>query len=148
MAVSSSARQHRAFQGSEPNGVNSGGTIAAAADGSRFVWAPGDTGQPVVHSVGYGTSWTPSTGVPANATVAADRVNPTKFYAYAGGTFHVSTNGGASFTPTAATGLPTTNWNVTVKATPGRDGDIWVAGRSTLDTRVKVAPESVECHRP
>jgi hypothetical protein len=58
------------------------------------------------NSVGYGTSWTASNGVPANAIVAADRVNPMTFYAYSNGTFHVSTNGGASFTATAAAGLP------------------------------------------
>ncbi|MEU4407540.1 hypothetical protein AB0F88_23705 [Streptosporangium sp. NPDC023963] len=90
------------FQGVEPSGVNSGGSIAAAADGSRFVWAPGDSGQQVVHSVGYGTSWTPSTGVPANAIIASDRVDPMKFYAFSNGTFHVSADGGASFTATAA----------------------------------------------
>ncbi|TDB86305.1 xyloglucanase, partial [Micromonospora fluostatini] len=69
------------FQGSEPSGINSGGTVAAAADGSRFVWAPGDAGQRVVHSVGFGNSWTASTGVPANATIESDRVNPNTFYA-------------------------------------------------------------------
>ncbi|MEU8372156.1 xyloglucanase [Micromonospora sp. NPDC048894] len=116
------------FQGTEPNGVNSGGSIAASADGSRFVWAPGDSGQPVVHSVGFGTSWTPSVGVPANAMVIADRVNPLKFYAYSNGTVHVSTDGGASFTASAATGLPTTNWGVRLKAVPGHEGEIWVAG--------------------
>jgi hypothetical protein len=50
------------FQGQEPGGVNSGGTIAAAADGSRFVWAPGDPGIQVVYSVGFGTSWSTATG--------------------------------------------------------------------------------------
>ncbi len=86
------------FQGSEPGGVNSGGTVAAAADGSRFVWAPGDAGIQVVYSVGFGNSWSTSTGVPANAVIESDRVNPQKFYAFANGTFYVSTNGGASFT--------------------------------------------------
>lgn len=116
------------LQGTEPSGVNSGGSIAAAADGSRFVWAPGDSGQPVVYSAGFGTSWTPSAGVPANATIASDRVNPMKFYAYSNGTFCVSTDGGATFTASAATGLPATNWGVHVKAVPGYEGDIWVAG--------------------
>lgn len=116
------------FQGSEPGGVNSGGNIAAAADGSRFVWAPGDSGQQVVHSTGYGTTWAPSAGVPANAIVSSDRVNPMKFYALSNGTFYVSTDGGANFTATA-TGLPVTEWGPRgVKAVPGREGDLWVAG--------------------
>ncbi len=52
------------FQGTEPGGVNNGGTVAAAADGSRFVWAPGDSGQQVVYSVGFGNSWSQSSGCP------------------------------------------------------------------------------------
>ena len=48
------------FQGQEPGGVNNGGTIAAASDGSRFVWAPGDAGVQVVYSVGFGNTWSTS----------------------------------------------------------------------------------------
>ncbi|KAB2349538.1 cellulose binding domain-containing protein [Actinomadura rudentiformis] len=117
------------FQGTEPSGVNQGGTVAAAADGSRFVWAPGDSGQQVVHSTGFGTTWSPSSGVPANAIIESDRVNASKFYAFSNGRFYVSTNGGQSFTP-AATGLPTTG--VHFKALPGKEGDIWLAGETGL----------------
>jgi xyloglucan-specific exo-beta-1,4-glucanase len=112
------------FQGTEPGGINSGGTIAAAADGSRFVWAPGDSGIQVVYSVGFGSSWAQSTGVPANAVVESDRVNPQKFYAFSNGTFYVSTNGGQSFTA-GATGLPT---SAKYHAVAGIEGDIWLAG--------------------
>jgi hypothetical protein len=118
------------FQGQEPGGVNNGGTVAAAADGSRFVWAPGDSGLQVVYSVGFGGSWSQSSGVPANARIESDRVNPQKFYAYSGGRFYVSTNGGQSFTATAATGLPTEN--VKFKAVAGIEGDIWLAGNTGL----------------
>ncbi|GAA4097405.1 xyloglucanase [Actinomadura miaoliensis] len=117
------------WQASEPGGINNGGTVAAAADGSRFVWAPGDSGQPVVYSVGFGNSWSQSSGVPANATVESDRVNPRKFYAFSGGRFYVSTNGGQSFTATAASGLPS---SAKFKAVPGREGDIWLAGDGGL----------------
>ncbi|SDZ40061.1 Cellulose binding domain-containing protein [Micromonospora pattaloongensis] len=116
------------FQGTEPPGVNEGGTIAAAADGSRFVWAPRNVG--VHYSIGYGNSWSASTGLPPNAVVESDRVNPAKFYGFSGGTFYVSANGGASFTATAATGLPT--GDVAVKAVAGREGDIWLAGETGL----------------
>ncbi|GIG90298.1 cellulose-binding domain-containing protein [Plantactinospora endophytica] len=114
------------FQGQEPGGINSGGTVAAAANGSRFVWAPGDSGQQVVYSVGYGNSWSQSSGIPANATVEADRVNPNTFYGYSAGRFYLSTNGGQSFTATAATGLPSTG--AKFKALAGAEGDIWLAG--------------------
>ncbi|MFC6086011.1 WD40/YVTN/BNR-like repeat-containing protein [Sphaerisporangium aureirubrum] len=116
------------FQGVEPSGVNAGGSIAAASDGGRFVWAPGDSGRQVVYSVGFGTSWSTSTGVPANAIVASDRVNPMKFYAFSNGTFYVSTDGGASFAASTAGGLPASNWNLRFKAVPGHEGDIWLAG--------------------
>jgi hypothetical protein len=115
------------FQGTEPGGVNNGGTVAAAADGSRFVWAPGDAGIQVVFSVGFGNSWTASTGVPANSIVESDRVNANKFYAFSAGKFYVSTNGGAAFSQTAATGLPTSG-TVHFKALSSVEGDIWLAG--------------------
>ncbi len=117
------------FQGGEPGGVNNGGTVAAAADGSRFVWAPGDSGIQVVYSVGYGNSWSQSSGIPANAVVESDRVNPQKFYGFSNGRFYLSTNGGQSFTATAATGLPDA---AKFKAVPGREGDIWLAGETGL----------------
>ncbi|MFG2002832.1 xyloglucanase [Spirillospora sp. NPDC048911] len=117
------------FQGGEPGGVNQGGTVAASADGSRFVWAPGDSGQQVVHATGFGTTWTASSGVPANAIIESDRVNPSKFYAFSNGRFYVSTNGGQSFTATA-TNLPATG--VHFKAVPGKEGDIWLAGETGL----------------
>jgi hypothetical protein len=116
------------FQGTEPGGINSGGTVAAAANGSRFVWAPGDPGIQVQFSVGFGNSWQQSSGVPANARIESDRVNPMKFYAHSNGTFYVSTNGGQSFTATA-TGLPAT---AKFKAVAGREGDIWLAGTGGL----------------
>ncbi|MFJ5833769.1 cellulose binding domain-containing protein [Streptomyces sp. NPDC093089] len=114
--------------GQEPPGVTGGGTVAASADGTRFVWSPDGTG---VHT-GTGGTWTASTGIPAGATVESDRVDPRTFYGFAAGTFYVSTDGGASFTA-EATGLPVTG-PVRFKAVPGRKGDIWLAGGSTGST--------------
>jgi len=111
------------WQGQEPPGVTGGGTVAAGADASRFVWSPAGTG--VYYSVGYGNSWTASTGIPAGAVVEADRVNPKKFYGFAGGKFYVSVDGGATFTASAASGLPTSGHFKTVA---GHDGDVWLAG--------------------
>lgn len=71
------------FQGSEPAGVTGGGTVAAAADASGFVWSPEGVG--VQHTTGYGSSWSASTGIPAGATVESDRKNPKKFYGYKAG---------------------------------------------------------------
>ncbi|MBA9001613.1 cellulose binding domain-containing protein [Thermomonospora cellulosilytica] len=116
------------FQGTEPSGINEGGTVAASADGSRFVWAPRNVAP--VYSVGYGNSWTQVSGLPQNAVVESDRVNPSKFYAFSGGRFYVSTNGGQSFTATSASGLPTSG--VKFKAVAGHEGDIWLAGDTGL----------------
>jgi len=115
------------FQGTEPGGINEGGTVAAAADGSRFVWAP--KGQPVFFSVGFGNSWTQVPSLQTESVVEADRVNANKFYGFNGGRFYVSTNGGATFTQTVATGLPST---AKFKTMPGREGDIWLAGDTGL----------------
>jgi hypothetical protein len=118
------------FQGSEPGGVNSGGTVAAAANGSRFVWSPGDAGTTgrllgrLRQLVDAGFRRT------GEQHHRVDRVNSMKFYAFNAGRFYVSTNGGAAFTQTAATGLPTTS--VHFKARPGAEGDIWLAGDTGL----------------
>ena len=130
------------FQGnSEPTGVTAGGMIAAAADGSAVVWSP--TGAPVCYSKDNGNTWITSTGIPAKASVVSDRVNPKKFYGFSAGKFYISTDGGASFTQTAATGLPVNVAAVVhssaeqaicyFKAMPGREGDIWFAGGSAAE---------------
>jgi photosystem II stability/assembly factor-like uncharacterized protein len=118
-----------------PAGVTGPGpqdqAVAIAADGSRVVWAP--AGGPVVWSADGGQTWQPAKGLAAGTPVRADRVNPLRFYAFAAGTFFVSTDGATTFTATGATGLPAEG-NVRFKAVPGREGDIWLAGGSTGGT--------------
>ncbi|MFE9022511.1 cellulose binding domain-containing protein [Streptomyces sp. NPDC007808] len=113
------------FAGTDPAGVSEGGTVAAAADGSRFVWSPGGTG--VRYTQGFGTSWQTSSGIPAGAVVESDRVDPKVFYGFKSGKFYVSTDGGATFTASSATGLPSGD-SVRFKALPGAEGDVWLAG--------------------
>ncbi|MFI1847193.1 xyloglucanase [Streptomyces sp. NPDC020480] len=120
------------WQGSEPSGVTGGGTVAAAADGSGFVWSPDGTSA-VYYTAGFGNSWTASSGIPAGAVVESDRKNPKKYYGFKSGTFYVSTDGGATFTAKAATGLPA-DGPVRFKALPGTEGDIWLAGGSASGT--------------
>jgi hypothetical protein len=57
-------------------------------------------------------------------------VNPKKFYVFAGGKFYVSTDAGATFTASTATGLPASGDPVRFKAVPGIEGDVWLAGGS------------------
>jgi xyloglucan-specific exo-beta-1,4-glucanase len=111
----------------QPAGITGGGVVAVAATGGgRIVWSPQGAG--VYYTNSGGKSWTASTGIPAGARVASDRVNASKFYGFANGTFYLSTNGGASFTATPAVGLPT---SARFKAVFGREGDIWLAGGTT-----------------
>ncbi|TQL19022.1 cellulose binding domain-containing protein [Streptomyces sp. SLBN-134] len=116
------------FAGTDPSGVSGGGTVAAAADGSRFVWSPQGAG--VHHATGFGTSWSASAGIPSGAVVESDRVDPKTFYGFKSGKFYVSTDGGATFTASPATGLPSGD-SVRFKALPGARGDVWLAGGSS-----------------
>ncbi|MEV0096081.1 cellulose binding domain-containing protein [Streptomyces sp. NPDC050738] len=113
---------------SEPSGVTGGGTVAVAADGSAVVWSP--QGAAVQRTTTNGSSWSAGSGIPQGALVRADRVNPKKFYGCSGGRFYASTDGGATFTATAATGLPATD--AAFKPVPGREGEIWLTGTGGL----------------
>ncbi|MFC9679132.1 cellulose binding domain-containing protein [Streptomyces sp. NPDC056948] len=113
------------FAGTDPSGVSGGGTIAAAADGSRFVWSPQGAG--VHYATGFGTSWQASGGIPSGAVVESDRVDPKTFYGFKSGKFYVSTDGGATFKESPAGGLPSGD-SVRFKALPGGKGDVWLAG--------------------
>ncbi|MFF8532809.1 cellulose binding domain-containing protein [Streptomyces sp. NPDC015532] len=113
------------FAGSDPSGVTGGGTVAAASDGSRFVWSPAGTG--VQYTTGFGTSWSASSGIPAGAVVESDRADPKTFYGFKSGTFYVSSDGGATFTASSAAHLPGGD-SVRFKALPGTKGDVWLAG--------------------
>nr|WP_246096321.1 cellulose binding domain-containing protein [Paenibacillus sinopodophylli] len=109
----------------EPSATKGGGQIAVAADNTSLVWSTSDVG--VYYSKTSGNSWTKSTGIPANAEVASDRVNKNKIYGVSAGIFYLSTDGGATFAQTTATGLPEEG-ALNFKALPGVEGDIWLAG--------------------
>jgi len=95
------------------------GTIAASADGSAFVWAPGDIG--VQH--GNHGIWAPSAGIPAQAQIASDRVAGSVFYGFSAGTLFLSIDGGQSFSA-IQTGLPN-DGRLFVR--PGIQADLWLA---------------------
>ena len=69
--------------------------------------------------------------------IAADRVNPNKFYAYLtlDGDIFASTDGGAHFTrsPAGATTLPEYGLSpASIRATPGIEGDVWITADKAL----------------
>jgi len=111
--------------------ATTGGTIAIAADASRIVWTPPGVG--TFYSLDHGASWQRSAGIIAGLKVIADRVNPTRFYAYDApkGRFFVSTNGATSFTISDAI-LPVIEpilvYPGAIKAAPGHEADLWLTG--------------------
>jgi len=107
------------------------GTIAVGADGEFMVWAPDPAGTPVFTSQYSPHTWNPSQGIPSQAQVRSDRVNKRKFYGWKDGAFYASDDGGATFTETGATGLPKSS--AKLKAVPGIEGDLWLAGGSPDD---------------
>jgi hypothetical protein len=111
-----------------PQNSQGSGSIAVSADGTTFLWAPqvpqGATTKPLPsYSRDRGTTWTacPGLELAAGALVAADRVNPLKFYASGGSGMYVSTDGSATFVavPASPSGRP--------RPVFGIEGDVWVA---------------------
>jgi photosystem II stability/assembly factor-like uncharacterized protein len=106
------------------------GTIAISADGKTVVWSP--TGVPPNYTQDWGKTWYPSVGGATNLAVAADTVNPAKFFGYdtESGSIVVSTNGAKSFT-SAGAGLPVVKgrWGPapgTLGMVPGHEGEFFV----------------------
>ena len=133
---------------------SSAGSIAVSADGATLVWdlpantkvTPAVAGGPSYSRDG-GATWHAATGLGAIRPVFADRVNAMKFYAFdaANGRFYVSTDGGATFAASAATGLPKGSAG-RPRALPGAEGDIWLVTSAGLlhsvDSGASFAPVS------
>ena len=120
---------------SRPGGTASAGSVAVSSDGATFLWAPqasfgGDAGAGSTpsYSRDWAKTWTACSGLPAGARVAADRVNPNKFYARAGSSLYVSIDGGATFSAPAADSGVTLPRGGLVRPVFGREGDVWLSG--------------------
>jgi photosystem II stability/assembly factor-like uncharacterized protein len=125
----------QALAGEPPDG-NGAGPITIAADAKIIVWTPRGGG--AYETTDAGVHWMVCGGLAAGTRVVADTVNPEVFYAMdpRSGEFCRSTNGAAGFTAEGfVAGLPPDRGNgagfggVTVTATPGREGDVWLAAR-------------------
>ena len=122
--------------------TSSGGRLAVSADGSTVLWglsciiAPATTASTVFYvSSDMGANWMAVTGLPGNSSIAADRVNPAKFYGYSYsnsvGTVYVSSDSGLSFaaaTPNS-TAFPGRG---ALRVSFGQEGDVWLASNSAL----------------
>lgn len=99
------------------------GQLALSADGYALLHSPADSATSY-RSTDFGTSWRAIAGLGVrNARPVADRVNPTKFYAFDGGSFYASEDGGASF---AVKGTLAGGGASLIRAVPEHEGDVWV----------------------
>ncbi len=123
---------------STPEPKSALGHIAVSSDGSTWIWTPERSA--VFFTRDRGATWTKSQGVPTNARVIADRINPQKFYALDlfGGRLFVSSDGASSFSEQPLVlpgGLPKADddrgdergGQDRIYSTPGREGDLWLA---------------------
>jgi photosystem II stability/assembly factor-like uncharacterized protein len=124
--------------GKEPPGSqHGGGSVAISADGKVVVWSP-DRGLPY-STTDWGNSWLPCRGLTERMRVVSDRVNSAKFYSYdtATGQLLESLNGAQNFAPLrtepVSTGQVSTRGDyAAIAATPGIEGDIWLATREKV----------------
>jgi hypothetical protein len=112
------------------------GPIAVSPDAKTVVWSPTGVAAHFTHD--WGATWFPCVGGSVNLAVAADTVNPSKFYAYdtEAGSIVVSADGARSFRSTGA-GLPVDRgrWGPApgrLSAVPGREGEFWVIAAGAL----------------
>ena len=127
---------------SMPQPDSRSGSIAVSADGATWVWTP--QGSPAYVTRDNGATWTQAQGIPSNMRLAADRVNPHKFYGMSlfEGKLFLSTDGAATFTERAFTlpdGLPRRGGRGDNRGgqdhlytTPGKEGDLWIAAFNGL----------------
>jgi photosystem II stability/assembly factor-like uncharacterized protein len=120
--------------GSEPPDSSGAGSIALSADGKTIVWTPRHAAP--YFSTDRGTNWAACLGLGSSLVVVADSVNPVRFYAFDSNTGRLltSTNGAVSFVvgeaefPVGAGGNGGADG--VLSATPGSEGDLWLAFRS------------------
>ena len=115
-----------------PGGSGGQGRIALSADGGTLVWTL-QRGSAFV-TTNRGMTWTNCEGLSSGASVVADPVSASRFYAFdaQAGKLMTSTNSPATFAATAAS-LPVSEGagrGGVLAATPGMKGDLWVGSRN------------------
>ena len=112
------------FPAAPPTASTGRGELAVSADGARVLWCPKASVAYV--SANDGATWTPCAGSPAgDLWPAADRMNPLRFTVFdpVTRTAHVSTDGGATFSP-ADSNLP--SGSDRIEAVPGQADHLWL----------------------
>lgn len=111
------------FASQEPGG---GGRIAISADGKTLLWMS-DAG--AFRSTDHGAVWRPVDSLPKGSQIAADKVNPARFYGFFSkeGRFFASSDGGATFHQSDAK-LPGTHGYLrsAMRPVPGMEGHVFL----------------------
>ena len=112
------------------------GPLCISADARTVVWSPTAVAPHLTED--WGATWYPCVGCSVNLAVAADTVNPSRFYAYdtEAGTLVESTDRARSFKATLA-GLPVVKGRFgpapgKLSTVPGREAEIWVIAGGVL----------------
>ncbi len=122
-----------------PEGISNdaGGQVAISCDGSTVIWQPGTSGTNAYRTTDFGDTWEICEGLPINAKILADGVNPDKFYATYDGTFYISTDAGKTFTIFTSFLISSFEW----VANNDVEGEIWLGvsggGVYKLDANTK-----------
>lgn len=106
-----------------------GGKVCVNADGTSFLWTPANTGNSKIYRYSIEKDkWYYAEGLGYGAQVAADRVNPSVYYAAYNGMFYVSKDGGNKF---EATGQLISD-GCSVQAVVGHEGSVWLSSGSLI----------------
>jgi xyloglucan-specific exo-beta-1,4-glucanase len=100
---------------------DSGGTIALSADGDTVLWSSSNSGVLVSSNSGAYTE----VDLPDFAIITSDKLDNAAFYAASGGSFYISTDGGATFAQTETLGESTSAFEIA--ANPFTAGDVWAS---------------------
>jgi photosystem II stability/assembly factor-like uncharacterized protein len=121
----------REFASEPPTSKYGAGHVAISADGAVVIWTP-ERGSPF-WTDNMGKTWSLCAGLGTSFEVVSDRVNPSKFYSFdpKTGKLYESFDKGREFKERTEPVAPGGN-HVSVAATPGFDGDIWIAASENL----------------
>ena len=106
---------------SNPTDGSNSGVVGVSADGSRFFWSP-DGAYALYYTDDCGETWQQSTGIYITGSIAGDPVNSDYIYAASGGSFYMSSDGGASFTETFTAFAS----SMKIAVVPGKEGAVYL----------------------
>lgn len=125
-----------------PEGIarDAGGQVAISCDGSSIIWQPGTMGTNAYRTTDFGETWEVCDGLPINAKLLADGVNPNTYYATYDGTFYISKDAGKTFTILTNFLIPNFDW----VANNNVEGEIWLGISGGGVYKLDVAAATIE----